>query len=338
MYKKALSFLLLVIAASIFSHAFATEVNVYTYRQPHLIKPLLNKWSHESGIKTNILYIKDGIAERLQFEGFKSPADLLLTTDIYRLTELKEKELTQPVESSTIAQALAAPFRDTENHWFALTIRARVIYANGNPQYSPVGEVQSYTDLAQKDLGKRVCTRPLSHIYNLGLVASFIAQQGEKATVDWLTQIKANLARRPQGNDRTQIKAISQGLCDYAIGNSYYFGLLAHNEPKWTQNIRIITPKVKNGGTHINISGMALARYAPHKKETIQLMEFLVSEQAQEYYASVNYEFPARDGTSPSAFLKDTFGQFDRQQLALTTLAQFASQAQLLIEQVGIDY
>jgi len=330
--KKTLSCLLLIMASSF---AYSTEVNIYSYRQPHLIKQLVDEWSIQTGIKANLLYVKDGIAEKLQFEGKNSPADLVLTTDVYRLAELKDKGLTQPVESTLINQAIKAPLRDPANHWFALTIRARVIYASESR--AQLNEIQSYADLAQKGLGKRICTRPLSHIYNLGLVASFIAQQGQTVTKDWLEGTKDNLARRPQGNDRAQIRAIGQGTCDYAIGNSYYFGLLAHDEPQWTENIRIIMPTAKKGGTHINISGMAMTRYAPNYQQAKTLMEFLVGEQAQEYYARVNYEFPAREATALSPFLKDTFGVFDRQQLAITTLAQYAPQAQRLIDEVGID-
>lgn len=328
--RKVLCFLFLIMASAF---AYSAEVNIYSYRQPHLITPLVDEWSAQTGIQANILYVKDGIAERLQFEGKNSPADLVLTTDVYRLAELKDKGLTQPVESTIINQAIKAPLRDPANHWFALTIRARVIYASESR--TQPNEIQSYADLAQK--GERLCTRPLSHIYNLGLVASLIAQQGQATTKSWLEGVKANLARRPQGNDRAQIKAIGQGTCDYAIGNSYYFGLLAHSEPKWTENIRIIMPTAKKGGTHINISGMAMTRHAPNYQQTKALMEFLVSEQAQEYYARVNHEFPAREATALSPFLKDTFGEFDRQQLAITTLAKFAPQAQELIDEVGID-
>lgn len=333
--KLLSSCFLLIVVALLASFAYGAEVNIYSYRQPHLIKPLLDEWSAQSGIRPNMLYVKDGIAERLQFEGKNSPADLVLTTDIYRLAELKDKGLTQPVESTVIKQAIAKPLRDPTDHWFALTIRARVIYASDSR--AKPDEVQSYADLAQESLGKRVCTRPLSHIYNLGLVSSLIVQQGYGATEDWLQELKNNLARRPQGNDRAQIKAINQGICDYAIGNSYYFGLLAHSEPKWTQDIRIIMPTTRKGGTHINISGMAMARYAPHYQQAKELMEFLVSEQAQEYYASVNHEFPAREATPLSPFLKDTFGSFAPQQIAISTLARFIPQAQQLVEEVGID-
>ena len=332
---KLPTILLLLLSFSL--QAFAEEVNIYSYRQPHLIKPLLDEWSRRTGIKTNFLYIKDGIAERLQFEGRRSPADLLLTADIYRLADLKDKGLTQEVVSPIIETAIPAALRDTENHWFGLTVRARVIYASNNARRAPVNEVLGYADLARADLGKRVCTRPLSHIYNLGLTASLLAQQGEKGTIDWLRGLKNNLARRPQGNDRTQIKAIEQTLCDYALGNSYYFGLLVNSEPRWTQGIRIIMPRANKGGTHINISGMALARYASHPMTARQLMEFLVSEYAQDYYAATNYEFPARPGVGFSPFLQKNFGNFDRQHLALTTTVKFTAEAQTLIERIGID-
>ena len=328
---------LLTISFWIASSASAEEVNVYSYRQSHLIQSLLDEFTMQTGIKANVVFASQGIAERLEFEGRKSPADIVLTVDIYRLSELKSKGLTSPVESKKLSKVLPASLRDADNNWFALTTRARVIYASDDKKRAPLKEVRSYLDLAKPNLGKRICIRPLSHIYNLGLTSSLIAQYGIKQTSDWLTGLKNNLARRPQGNDRAQIKAIAQGVCDYAVANSYYFNLLALDDTKWTRNIRIITPNAKKGGTHMNISGMALTRYAPNRKNAIKLMEFLVSEWAQYHYAQANQEFPVVEGIEVSPLLKKNFGNFDRQNVAIGTTATFIPSAQSIINTLGVD-
>ncbi len=315
--------------------AHTKEVNVYSYRQAHLIQPLLDKFSQDTGIKTNAVFISQGIAEKLQFEGKKSPADIILTVDIYRLAELKEKGLTQSVSSKVLRRRVPADFRDPDNNWFALTHRARVIFATADTKRAPIGEVSNYLDLANPGLGKRVCTRPLSHIYNLGLTASLIVQYGEDRASKWLTGLKNNLARRPQGNDRAQIKALTSGQCDYALANSYYFNLLAADDPKWTKDIRWITPKAGKGGTHMNVSGMAMARYAPNSANALKLMEFLTSDWAQETYSLNNNEIPIVVSVPSPA--REQLGNFDRQKISIGTLATFINEAQGLIISSKID-
>lgn len=331
---------LIVCLATIFSVGYslpllANEVNVYSYRQAHLIEPLLKKFSQDTGIKTNAVFVSQGIAEKLLFEGKKSPADIVLTVDIYRLAELKNKGLTRRVSSNILQSRVSADFRDPSDNWFALTQRARVIFATTDTQRAPVGEVSSYVDLAKPGLGKRICTRPMSHIYNLGLVSSLIAQYGEDKANKWLSGVKNNLARRPQGNDREQIKAITSGQCDYAIANSYYFNLLKADNPKWTKNIRWITPKLAEGGTHMNVSGMAMTRYAPNPDNALKLMEFLVSNWAQQTYALDNNEIPIVNNIDST--FREQLGDFDRQNIALGTLAAFINKAQSLILSSKID-
>lgn len=333
-FKLIVIFLLLNISSPVFANE---EVNIYSYRQSHLIQPLLDEFTAKTGIKTNAVYIKQGIAEKLEFEGKKSPADLVLTVDIYRLSELKSKYLTAPLESVKLKKLIPLYLRDKDNHWFALSMRARVIYTSNDENRAPIGEVTSYLDLANPKLGKRVCIRPLSHIYNLGLTSSLVAQYGEKRTEQWMSGLKNNLARRPQGNDRAQIKAITQNVCDYAIANSYYFSLLELDDSKWTRNIRIITPSAKNGGTHSNISGMAMTRHAPNKVNARKLMEFLVDKWAQFHYAQTNQEFPVVEGIEISNSLKKNFGDFDRQNIDINTITNFIHTAQRIVNKVGID-
>lgn len=332
----SLGLLCLVIAGNSYAQD-TNEVNIYSYRQTYLIEPMLQKFSQETDIKTNVVYISTGIAEKLRFEGSKSPADIVLTVDIYRLSELKQKGLTASVESKVLSRRIPAAFRDKDNHWFSLTQRARIIYATNDVTRAPLDEVTSYLDLARPGLGKRVCIRPLSHIYNLGLTASLMTQYGIAETQNWLKGLKANLARRPQGNDREQIKAITNGLCDYAVANSYYFNLLAKDDPKWTRNIRFITPKSKQGGTHMNVSGMTLTRYAPNRANAIKLMEFLVSNWAQDIYAVSNNEIPVVESIAKNSPAANELGNFERQNIAIETLATFINQAQRLVTDSKID-
>ena len=333
MLKKLFYFVLVYL--SLAGTAYAKEVNIYSYRQSFLIEPLLTGFTETTGIETNVVYLSSGIAEKMALEGSNSPVDLILTVDITRLKELKDKGLTSPARSGVLRRKIPPSLRDKDNHWFALTERARIIYASVDPKRAPVGEVNSYADLAKPALAKRLCTRPLSHVYNLGLTASLIAQNGEQSTVAWLAGIKNSLARKPQGNDRAQIKAITGGLCDYALGNSYYYYLLEAEDIKWTENVRFITPEAKDGGTHMNISGMALARYAPHKAEALKLMQFFVGDWAQTVYANTNNEIPVVKGI-PSSQRYD-LGDFDRQPVSILDVANNLGKAQALVSSSQID-
>ncbi|MGB5445739.1 MAG: extracellular solute-binding protein, partial [Psychromonas sp.] len=200
--------------------AIADEVNVYSYRQPYLIEPIMEKFTADTGIKVNILFAKDGLIERVKREGQLSPADLVLTTDISRLMQLKEDSLTQAVDSKVLNENIPSQYRDPQQQWFALTSRVRNIYSSVE-RVGPTPNI-SYQDLASPAFKGKVCTRSGKNEYNISLVASVIAHEGQANAKTWLEGLKANLARKPQGNDRDQVKAVKDGLCDYALGNSYY--------------------------------------------------------------------------------------------------------------------
>ena len=333
--KTTLILLLALPLGFVSAQAEANEVNIYSYRQPHLIKPLLDRFTAETGIKTNQLFTSSGIAEKLEFEGKSSPADLILTVDIYRLVELKRKGLSSQVKSRKLRGRIPSAYRDRDGDWYALTKRARIILASTDPKRAPYGEVESYLDLAKPELTKRLCIRPLNHIYNLGLTSSLISQYGEARTSEWLSGLKPNLARRPQGNDRAQIKGITQGICDYAVANHYYLGLLDQEDPKWTRNVRIIAPTKEAGGTHMNVSGMALARHAPNRENAIKLMEFLASDWAQKTYAADNTEIPIVDGIQVPALVE--LGDPDMQKVSIEAIASFLTKAQELVSRSKVD-
>src|SRR5262245_57778978 len=203
------------------------EVNIYSYREPQLIDPLLKAFADKTGIKTNIVYASAGLNERLAAEGQNSPADLLFTVDAGRLSEAKDAGLTQALESSVLQAAIPAQLRDPDGHWFGLTMRARIIYAS---KERVAQDAISYEDLADPKWKGKVCMRSGQHVYNTSLIATMIAHSGEEATQAWLRGVKANLAQKPAGGDREQARDIYSGKCDIALGNTYYMALLAKNE------------------------------------------------------------------------------------------------------------
>ena len=316
------------------------SVVIYTYRQPFLLKPILEAFEKKTGITTKTLFLKTGLSERLEKESSLSPADLILTVDLSRLTELVDKNLVQAVNSDILEKYIPAKLRDSRNLWFAQSLRARIIYAS--KKRVPKGAVTNYQDLANPKWKNQICTRSGKHRYNIGLIAALIAQQGKSETKKWLNNVKANLARRPQGNDRAQIKAIYAGECNLSIGNSYYLGTMANNQDnpvqkKWVNAIYPITPNQSGAGTHMNISGMALAKYSPNKKNAIKLMEFFVSKEAQKIYADSNYEFPVRKSVPVSPFLKEKFGAFKQDLDSLSEIARNTKSASELVDEVKFD-
>jgi len=310
------------------------EVNVYSYRQAFLVEPLFDKFTKETGIKVNVIFAKKGMAERLAREGKHSPADILLTTDISRLVELHDRDLLQAYSSKTLLDVVPSQYRAEDNTWYALTTRVRNIYSAKR-----LGAIEiNYEDLADSKYKGKICTRSGKHSYNIALVASMIAAHGEDETLIWLEKFKANLARKPQGNDRGQVQAIHQNLCDISLGNSYYFGkMLADKKQKsWADAVYINFPNQKNRGAHVNISGMAMAKYAPHSENAQALMEFLVSKEAQKLYAKTNMEYPIRADVMPSTLVA-SWGKFKADTLPLETIAKYRKQALKLIDQAKFD-
>ncbi len=322
------------------SSAFAGgEVNVYSYRQPELIQPLLDAFTKETGIETNVLFLDKGLVERIQAEGVNSPADILLTVDIARLVEAKEGGVTQPVLNDPIIEKdIPANLRDPEGEWFGLTTRGRVVYASKErvPQQSI-----TYEELADPKWKGKICIRDGQHSYNIALFASMIAHHGIDYTRTWLTGLKNNLARKPDGTDRSQAKSIYSGECDIALGNTYYVGLMLTNEQEpeekvWANSVKVIFPNAEDRGTHVNISGVAMTKYAPNKENALKLMEFLASGEAQEIYAKQVFEYPVLPGAQPSDVVKG-FGPIKPDTLSLTEIAAHRKEASELVDEVGFN-
>ncbi|WP_274051397.1 Fe(3+) ABC transporter substrate-binding protein [Thalassomonas haliotis] len=335
MFTNSLKKITLLLAVAMpFLASAADEVNVYSYRQPFLVEPLFNRFTEQTGVKVNVVFAKKGMAERLAREGKHSPADVLLTTDISRLIELQDKQLLQPVESKALVDAIPARYRASDNSWYGLTTRVRNIYSAKR-----LGEVDfTYEELADPKWKGRICTRSGKHPYNVALVAAMVAEHGEAETFTWLQGVKANLARKPQGSDRAQVQAIHQGLCDLSLGNSYYFGKMLKDDKQkiWADAVNINFPNQKNRGAHVNISGVAMAKYAPHAKNAKALMEFLASKQAQAMYAETNMEYPVRVGVKVSKLVA-SWGDFKADHLPLETIAANRRTALVLLDKVQFD-
>ncbi len=314
----------------------AQEVNVYSYRQPELIRPLTDAFTAETGIAVNVAYLDKGMIERLKAEGRRSPADVILTVDIARLAEAVEAGVTQPVSSEVMAANVPEDFRDPDGHWWGLTTRARIVYASRD-RVAP-GEVTTYEDLADPKWQGRICTRSGLHDYNIALTAAMIYHHGEDGAKDWLKGLKANLARKPQGNDRAQVKAIWAGECDISLGNTYYLGKMLANPEQvaWAEAVTPIFPTFENGGTHVNISGVAMVKAAPHPEEALKFMEFLTSPEAQEIYAAANFEYPIAPGTEPAELVK-SWGEFTPDDVNLMELARLRAAALRITEEVDFD-
>lgn len=314
----------------------ADEVNIYSYRQPELLAPLTDAFTAETGIDVNVAFLAKGMIERLQAEGDRSPADVILTVDISRLTDAVNAGVTQPVTSDVLTANVPADLRDPEGHWFGVTTRARIVYAS--KENVADGEITTYEDLADPKWEGRICTRSGTHAYTLALVAGMLHHHGEEETRTWLEGVKSNLARKPQGNDRAQVKAIWAGECDISLGNTYYMGkMLADPEQQdWANAVRITFPEFEDGGTHVNVSGIAMVKGSPNEENALKLMEFLASPAAQEIYAEANYEYPIAPGTEP-AELVASWGTFTADDVSLATLGGLRADALRLMQEVDFD-
>ena len=318
------------------SPALAEEVNLYSYRQPELLAPLTEAFTEATGIDVNVAFLDKGMVERLQAEGDRSPADLVFTVDISRLSAVVNAGLTQAVESDVLNENVPEQYRDPEGHWFGLTTRARIVYASKD-RVDP-SEVTSYEDLADPKWEGRICTRSGTHPYNVALVSAMLHHHGEEETKTWLEGVKSNLARKPQGNDRAQVKAIWSGECDISLGNTYYMGKMLEDDEQtaWAESVNVLFPAFEGAGTHVNISGVAMTKSAPNRENALKMMEFLTQPEAQEIYAHANYEYPIAPGTEADELVQG-WGSFEADDVNLMTLADLRADALRIIEEVDYD-
>lgn len=328
------------VLASAAPSAFAQsgEVNIYSYREPGLMQPLLDRFTAETGIKANVLYAGDGLLERVESEGELSPVDVVLTVDVGNLVAAKERGLTQPITTPALTERLDPAFRDPDGEWAALSLRARVFYVSKD---RVTETALSYEDIAGPEWKGRLCTRPGDHVYNIGLIANRIAVWGLDKTRDWLIAVRDNMAYPPSGNDRAGVKAILEGTCDLSITNTYYMGAMLNNEvepeqKEWAGASRIIYPDADGEGTQVNAAGAFIARHAPNLENANRLIEFLLSDEAQQMYADANYEYPAVTTVQP-AELTLSWGTLNPSKVSFTELASFRDEAAALVDEIKFN-
>ena len=320
------------------SLAQASDVSLYTTREPKLIQPLIDEFAKDTGIKVNTVFVKDGLIERVKAEGDKSPADVLMTVDIGNLLDLVEAGVTQPVESKVLADAIPANLRGADNQWFSLSLRDRVAYVAKDLDVDAI----TYEAFADPKWKGKVCIRSGQHPYNTALIAAMIAHNGVEFTEKWLEGVKANLGRKAAGGDRDVARDILGGICDVGIANAYYVGRMKNAEPgsdnyKWGEAIKVVRPTFGNSkGTHVNISGAAVAKHAPNRENAVKLLEYLVSDKAQSMYARANYEYPVKKGVELDPTVA-SFGTLVVDPLPLTEIAKHRKQASELVDKVGFN-
>ena len=318
------------------SVAQAAEVNLYTTREPVLIQTLLTEFTQKTGVKVNTVFIKDGLLERVKAEGRRSPADVMLTVDFGNLVDLVEGGLTQRVSSKTLNSAIPANLRAANGHWYALSMRARAVYASKDRTSL---KAITYEDLANPTWKNKICIRSGNHPYNTALIAAYIAHHGEKQAETWLRGVKANLARPASGGDRDVARDILGKICDIGVANTYYVGTMRTGDAeqqRWGNAINVVLPRFKNGGTHVNVSGAVISKHAPNRKEAVQLLEFLASDRAQAIYAQNGFEYPVKPGVKIDPIIA-SFGKLNIDSIRLSDIARHRKAANLLVDKVQFN-
>ena len=332
-----INLLLTIITIFISNIANAKSLNIYSHRQPYLLKPFIEAYTKKTGVKLNVVYSSKGLAQRLAAEGANSPADLILTVDIARLYRYEDLDLLAKIDSKILHEKIPSYLRSKNNTWFGLSKRTRAIAISRERVKS--GQVLRYEDLADPKLKGKICTRPGSHVYNRALMASMIAAKGENDAEKWAKGLVSNLAKRPQGNDRSQLKSIYSGECDVAIINHYYYGKLTYSKNpdhrKWAKASIIVFPNQGNSdrGAHVNISGGGVVKFSKNKEIAINFLEFLVTDQAQVMYGDVNFEYPINNKSKLPKRLK-ALGTFKEDNLLIEKIAKLAPKAQEIIDKV----
>ena len=335
-FRLVFKYLVLSAIACLAVPAQAAEVNVYSYRQPFLVEPLFEEFTRQTGIEVRTIFAKKGLIERAKSEGKRSPADVILTVDIGRLHAARE--VAQAVTSDFLTKHIPAHARGEDTKWFGLTWRARVAYVSK----ARVSQNQfGFADLAQPRYRGRICLRSGQHPYNIALFAALLDHMGETAFKNWLTGLKGNLAAKPSGNDRAQVRKVYGDACDIAIGNTYYMGKMQTNEKKpeqkqWAEAVRIVFPTMPKGGAHMNVSGMAMAKHAPNRANAQKLMEFLASKEAQKIYAEVNFEYPIRKDVAISNRVQ-SWGRFEADDISLDRIADLRKRASEIVDEVSFN-
>lgn len=324
----------------VINNASAQEkvLNLYSSRHYETDEALYTNFTKQTGIKVNrIEGGEDALIERIRNEGDKSPADVLITVDAGRLWRAEQLGLFQPVKSKVLESRLPASYRHPDGLWFGFSARARII-AYSKARVKP-GEIASYEDLADPKWKGRICTRSAGHVYNLSLISSLVSHLGEAKTEEWARAVASNLARAPKGGDTDQLKSVAAGECDLAISNTYYYvRLLRSKKPDErgiAEKISVILPNQKDRGTHVNVSGAGMLKHAPNREAAIRFLEYLASDDAQNYFANGNNEWPVVPTVKPDNAALASLGKFKTDSLNVAAIGKNQPVAQRIADRSG---
>lgn len=312
-------------------------LNIYSSRHYSTDDQLYLDFTKQTGILIKRVDGKgDALIARLEQEGALSPADLFITVDSGRLWRAEQAGLFAPIDSATLKKKIPDTLQHPEGYWFGFSSRARVFVYNTHKVSQDA--LRSYKDLADSKWRGRICVRSSGNIYNQSLLASIIAQEGVEAAKTWAKGLKDNLARKPQGGDTDQIKAVAAGLCDIALVNSYYFYRLQRSEitadQKIIENLRLVYPDQAGAGTHINISGAGVLKNAPNKEAAVKFLEYLTSQSAQAYFADGNNEYPVILDVDVNDVVNTNKG-FKPQNLNVNAFGRYQKQAKMIFDEIG---
>ncbi|WP_150427661.1 Fe(3+) ABC transporter substrate-binding protein [Dechloromonas sp. CZR5] len=334
--KKQLTLIALAALASFAAQAQEKVLNLYSARHYQTDEKLYDNFTRQTGIKINRIDGKeDELMERIRNEGANSPADVFITVDAARLANAEALGLFAPVKSKLLESRIPSHLRT--DSWFAFSTRARVIIYNRNAVKAE--DVATYESLADPKLKGKLCSRSGSHPYNLSLVASLIAHDGEATTEAWARGVVANFARAPKGGDTDQIKSVALGECGVAVSNTYYLARLIRSdkvdERRMMERVGIVWPNQANHGTHINISGAGVVKTSKNADAAVRFLEYLASDEAQRYFADGNNEWPVVADVATGNPALEAMGKFKADALPIGSLAKNIVAAQKLLDRAG---
>ena len=319
----------------------ADEVNVYTSRHYDSDDALYEEFTEETGIKVNIISGKgSALLQRLKAEGKNSPADIFFTVDAGNLWKVQKEGLFQSIQSEKVLTEVPENLRGPNDEWTAIAKRARVIFYNPENISDELVENFNYEDLADQKWNKRIVIRSSNNMYNQSLVASLIENIGEEATEKWAKKLVSNFARKPQGNDRSQIIAVANGEADLAVANSYYIGIMlsgsaGQEQLEAAKKVKMIFPNQDNRGAHINISGAGILKNAPNKDNANSFIEFLISKRVQKYMIDKSYEYSVLNDVAPSSEIAGFGTDFKEDQTSVRSFGELNPYAVKLMDRSG---
>jgi iron(III) transport system substrate-binding protein len=315
----------------------AEEMTLYSTREAALVAPAVAAFTEASGVKVNVVFVEDSLVKRLVSEGAASPADVLVTIGLDKTTQLTARGLTQAFASSRIEQAVPANLRGDGAQWVALAVRPRVVFARKADALASI----DYEDLSAPKWRGKLCMRSPLHQNNVALVAAYLAHHGEAATEAWLAGLKANLAHKPDGKDNDLVREIAQGACEIGIGNTVALAQLRDGREgadwrHWAMQVKAVPTAFRGGGAHVNLTGAAIAKHAPHVVGAQKFLEFLVTPIAQRIFAAAELEYPVL-ATAERAPIVAGMGSFDADAMPVDQVAAHQQAAVALIKKVGFD-